>query len=84
MTPSAPQQIERAPMADDQTRQFIDQQLKDAGLKPNDDLILDYAMCVIELQQQMNMKLHERVRELEGKLKRKRVHRASTRSDRGS
>lgn len=64
-------------MADEQTRQFIDQQLKDAGMKPTDDHILDYAMCVIELQQQMNMKLHERVRELEAKLKRRRSPRIS-------
>lgn len=59
-------------MADETTKQFIKDQLVSAGVKPSDDLVLDYAMCTVELLTQMNMKLHERVRELEAKLKRKR------------
>lgn len=58
-------------MADEGAKHFIHQQLVDAGLKPTDSAVLDYAMCTVELLSQMNMKLHERVRELEGKLKRR-------------
>lgn len=60
-------------MADQQTREFIHQQLVAAGMKATDDHVLDYAMCTVELLTQMNMKLHERVRELEAKLKRRRI-----------
>lgn len=60
-------------MADEQARQFIHQQLVDAGMKPTDESVLDYAMCTIELMSATNMKLHERIRELEQKLSRRRT-----------
>lgn len=48
-------------MADEAARKFIDKQLRDAGVQPSDDAILDYALCTVALLAKINAELHERL-----------------------
>lgn len=69
-------------MADADATDFIKKQLAAAGVGPSDNAVLDYAMCTVQLLAATNMKLHERIRELEKQLPKRRP--TSTTMQKGS